>query len=397
MKQIYLDQNATTPVRPEVLEAMLPFYREHYGNASSVHSFGRDARHAIEDARAKIARALVCDPSEVVFTGSGTESDNMAIKGAVFANREKGDHIITSRIEHHAVLHTFEFLEKHHGIKTTYLGVDENGLVDPRELEKAITPKTLLVSVMHANNEVGAIEPLEELGQICREHKVWLHTDAVQTFGKADTNVGRLGVSMLSLSGHKIYAPKGVGVLYIKKGTRIQPLIHGGGHEKNRRAGTENVAGIVGLGVAAELALAERDAENEKLRTLRDRLWQGISGRISHIRRNGHPDTTMAGVLNVSFEYIEGESILLSLDMKGIACSSGSACTSGSLEPSHVLLAMGIPVELAHGSVRFSLGRGNTAAEVDYTVESLAAIVARLREMSPITPKNSCGTDGKAS
>lgn len=397
MEPIYLDHGATTPVRDEVLQAMLPFYGPRFGNPSSIHSLGREVRQAIEASREKVAQVLNCDPSEVVFTGSGTESDNQAIKGAVFANRGRGDHIITTKIEHHAVLHTFEYLQKHFNIRTTFLGVDRYGLVDPEELRRAINEKTILVSVMQANNEVGTIQPLPELADICREKKVLFHSDAVQAFGKLETDVKKLGVDLLSLSAHKIYGPKGVGALYVKKGTRLHPLIHGGGHERNRRAGTENAAGIAGLGAAAELAAGERLAQRDRLTALRERLWQGIERNIPHVRRNGHPERSLPGTLNVSFEYIEGEGILLSLDMKGIAASSGSACTSGSLEPSHVLAAMGVPTEIAQGSLRFSLGRDNTEEQMDYTVEVLSRAVARLREMSPIAPRTSCGIEGKSS
>jgi len=396
MEPIYLDHSATTPVRDEVLQAMLPFYGTEFGNPSSIHSLGREVRQSIGASREKVAAALACDPSEVVFTGSGTESDNQAIKGAVFANRDRGDHIITTKIEHHAVLHTFEYLQKHFNIRTTFLGVDRYGLVDPEELRRAINQKTILVSVMQANNEVGTIQPLPELADICRENKVLFHSDAVQAFGKLETDVKNLGVDLLSLSAHKIYGPKGVGALYVKKGTRLHPLIHGGGHEKNRRAGTENAAGIAGLGAAAELAAGERLVQWDRLTALRERLWQGIEKNIPHVRRNGHPEKSLPGILNVSFEYIEGEGILLSLDMKGIAASSGSACTSGSLEPSHVLAAMGVPTEIAQGSLRFSIGRGNTEEQMDYTVGVLSQAVARLREMSPIAPRPSCGINSKS-
>jgi cysteine desulfurase len=393
MERIYLDHNATTPVRPEALEAMLPFLTASYGNASSIHSFGREARTAVEQSRLKIAGLLGCDPSEVVFTGSGTESDNQAIKGAAFAQRERGNHLVTTRIEHHAVLHTVEYLVKYHGFEATYVGVDQHGMVDPAAVARAITDRTILVSVMHANNETGAIQPLAEIGKICQARNVPLHSDAVQTFAKLPTDVGQLGVSLLSLSGHKIYAPKGVGALYVRKGTRLHPLVHGGGHERNRRAGTENVAGIVALAAAAGLAAQERGSENPRIAALRDRLWDGINARIKHVHRNSHPTRCLDNTLNVSFEYIEGESILLALDMKGIAASSGSACTSGSLEPSHVLLAMGMPVEQAHGSVRFSLGHGTTAEQVDRTIAALAEVVDKLRQMSPLTPP-ACGAAG---
>lgn len=391
METIYLDHNATTPLRPEVLEAMLPYLRERYGNASSIHTPGREARKAVEEARIKVARSLGCDQSEVVFTGSGTEADNQAIKGAFFSLREKRGRLVTSRIEHHAVLHTVEYLEKHHGARACFLGVDGHGLVDPEALRACLDDSTALVSVMHANNEVGTVQPVAELAAVCRERGALFHTDAVQTFGKLDCDVGKLGVDLLSLSAHKIYGPKGVGALFVRRGTRLHSLVHGGSHERSRRAGTENVAGIVGLGAAAELALREREEECRKLSALRDRLWQGIQASIPEVRRNGHPERTLPGTLSVCFRYIEGESVLLMLDMKGIACSSGSACTSGSLEPSHVLAAMGVPTEEAQGSVRFSLGRGNTEAEVDRTVEVLQEAVAKLRSMSPIAPPGNCG------
>jgi cysteine desulfurase len=397
MPSIYFDHNATTPVRSEALEAMLPYCQKNYGNASSLYALGRAAHQAIESSRQKIAAILNCEPAEIVFTGSGTESDNHAIKGVFFANRAKGAGLLTSKIEHHAVFHSCEYLEKYHGAKTVYLGVDRDGLLDLEALRQTVTPETVLVSIMHANNEVGSIQPLAEISKICRSQKAYLHTDAVQTFGKIETDVKKLGVDLLSLSGHKIYAPKGVGALYIKKGTKIHPLIHGGGHEKNRRAGTENVAGIVALARAAELAAEERDAEAVRLAGLRERLWQGLQNGISHIRRNGSPGSSLPGTLNVSFEFIEGESILLSLDIKGIAASSGSACTSGALEPSHVLAAMGVPTETAQGSVRFSLGRENTEQEVDYAIAELPAIITRLRQMSPIAPKESCQMNGKPS
>jgi len=395
MPSIYFDHNATTPVRPEALEAMLPYYQKNYGNASSLYALGRAAHQAIESSRQKLAAILNCEPAEIIFTGSGTESDNHAIKGVFFANGAKGSGLLTSKIEHHAVFHSFEYLEKYHGAKAVYVGVDQDGLLDLESLTQAVTPETVLVSIMHANNEVGSIQPLAEISKICRSQNVYLHTDAVQTFGKIETDVKKLGVDLLSLSGHKIYAPKGVGALYIKKGTRIHPLIHGGGHEKNRRAGTENVAGIVALARAAELATEERDTEAVRLAGLRERLWQGLKEKISHIRRNGSPGSSLPGTLNVSFEFIEGESILLSLDIKGIAASSGSACTSGSLEPSHVLAAMGVPTEIAQGSVRFSLGRENTDQDVDYAITELPAIISRLRQMSPIAPKESYQINGK--
>jgi cysteine desulfurase len=397
MPAIYFDHNATTPVRPEVLEAMLPYYQNGYGNASSLHALGRAARQVLEESRRKLAEVLNCEPSEIVFTGSGTEADNHAIKGVFFANGAGRPVLVTSKIEHHAVLHSFEYLEKHHGAKTVYVGVDSEGLLDLEALKKAVTTETCLVSVMHANNEVGTVQPLPEIAAICHSQNAYFHSDAIQTFGKLETDVKKLGVDLMSISGHKIYAPKGVGALYIKKGTKLHSLIHGGGHERNRRAGTENVAGIVALARAAELAAGERESQSLKLSGLRERLWQGLQKNISHLRRNGSKDLGLPGTLNVSFEFIEGESILLSLDVKGIAASSGSACTSGSLEPSHVLAAMGVPTETAQGSVRFSLGRENTEQEVDYAIAELPAIIARLRQMSPIAPKESCRVNGKSS
>ncbi len=382
MEAIYMDHNATTPLRAEVLEAMLPYLKEEFGNASSIHAFGRRAAMGINEARKKVAGALGCRPEEVVFTSGGTEADNLAIKGTAYARREKGDHIITTPIEHHAVLHTCQYLEKQ-GFRITYLPVDEYGMVDPDEVRKAITDRTILVSVMHANNEVGTIQPLAEIGRITREKGVLFHTDAVQTFGKLPTKVDELGVDLLSLSAHKIYGPKGVGALYVRQGTPLDPLLHGGHHERNRRAGTENVAGIVGLGRAAELALAEMEEEAARLTALRERLWEGIAASIPGVRRNGHPTHTLPGTLNVCFEYMEGESIVLGLDMKGVAVSTGSACTSDSLEPSHVLLAMGVPPVIAQGSIRFSLGRDNTTEQVDYVVATLPAIIEPLRAMSP--------------
>jgi len=381
-----MDHNATTPLREEVLEAMLPYLREHFGNASSLHSFGIKARQAIEEARGKVAQALGCEPREVVFTGSGTEADNQAIKGVAYANRERGDHIITSRIEHHAVLHTCQYLEKQ-GFRVTYLPVDKYGIVDPDDVRRAITDRTILITIMHANNEVGTIQPIAEIGRIAREKGVYFHTDAVQTVGKLPTKVDVLGVDLLSLSAHKIYGPKGVGALYIRRGTRIDSLLHGGHHEWGKRASTENVAGIVGLARALELRMGEMEEEARRLTALRERLYEGIRERIDHIRLNGHPTQRLPGTLSICFEYIEGESIIMGLDLVGVAVSSGSACTSASLEPSHVLLAMGIHPAVAQGSIRFSLGRGNTEEQVDYVIEQLPPIVARLREMSIFSPE----------
>ena len=386
MRPIYMDHNATTPLREEVLEAMLPYLGEHFGNASSLHSFGIKARQAIEEARGKVAQALGCKPREVVFTGSGTEADNQAIKGVAYANRKKGDHIITSRIEHHAVLHTCQYLERQ-GFRVTYLPVDGYGMVDPDDVRRAITDRTILITIMHANNEVGTIQPIAEIGRIARERGVYFHTDAVQTVGKLPTRVDELGVDLLSLSAHKIYGPKGVGALYIRRGTRIDPLLHGGHHEWGKRASTENVAGIVGLARALELRMGEMEEEARRLTALRERLYEGIRERIDHIRLNGHPTQRLPGTLSICFEYIEGESIIMGLDLVGVAVSSGSACTSASLEPSHVLLAMGIHPAVAQGSIRFSLGRENTEEQVDYVIEQLPPIVARLREMSIFSPE----------
>ena len=381
MKRIYMDHNATTPLREEVLEAMLPYLREEFGNASSPHSFGRGARKAVEAAREKVAVALGAQPREIIFTGCGTEADNQAIKGVAFANRGKGDHLITSRVEHKAVLETCQYLEKQ-GFRATYLPVDEVGLVSPADVAAAITDRTLLVSVMFANNEVGTIQPIAEIAQVCREKGVYLHTDAIQAVGKLPLDVHQLGLDLLSLSAHKFYGPKGVGVLYVRKGVKIDPLLHGGHQEWGQRAATENVAGIVGLGRAIELRLDEMDAEATRLAALRDRLYEGLVGRIDHIHLNGHPTRRLPGTLDVSFEYVEGEGIIMGLDMAGVAVSSGSACTSGSLEPSHVLLAMGIHPAVAQGSIRFSLGRENTEADVDTVIETLPPIVERLRAMS---------------
>jgi len=381
MRRIYMDHNATTPLREQVLEAMLPYLREEFGNASSLHSFGRGARKAVEAAREKVAAALGAQPREIIFTGCGTEADNQAIKGVAFANRGKGDHLITSRVEHKAVLETCQYLEKQ-GFRATYLPVDEYGLVSPAGVAAAITDRTLLVSVMYANNEVGTVQPIAEIAQVCREKGVYLHTDAIQAVGKLPVDVHQLGLDLLSLSAHKFYGPKGVGVLYVRKGVKIDPLLHGGHQEWGQRAATENVAGIVGLGRAIELRLDEMGAEATRLAALRDRLYEGLVGRIDHIHLNGHPTRRLPGTLDVSFEYIEGEGIIMGLDMAGVAVSSGSACTSGSLEPSHVLLAMGIHPAVAQGSIRFSLGRENTEADVDTVIETLPPIVERLRAMS---------------
>lgn len=384
-KLIYVDHNATTPIRQEVQNAMKPYLKEIYGNASSVHQIGQKAQKALEESREKMASLIgTQDANEIIFTAGGTESDNTAVKGIAFAFRDKGNHIITSSIEHHAVYNTCQYLEKYHGFKVTYLPVDTYGRVNPQDLEKAITDKTILVSIMMANNEVGIIEPIEELGNICRKRKVLFHTDAVQGGGKLSIDVKKLQVDMLSLSAHKFNGPKGVGVLYLRKGIRLHPLIHGGHHERNRRAGTENVAGIVGMVKAAELAWKEMDNENKRLAALRDKLERELLKRVPYARVNGDTRHRLSNTLNISFEFIEGEGIILSLDMKGIAVSTGSACTSGSLEPSHVLKAMGVPIEIAHGSVRFSLGRENSEEDIDYVIETVPEVVERLRSMSPL-------------
>jgi cysteine desulfurase len=383
VKRIYMDNNATTPVRPEVLEAMLPFYREQFGNPSSVHWAGRAVAGAVEKAREQVARMINCSPAEVVFLSCGSEGDNMAIKGTADALRDKGNHIITTAVEHPAVLETCKFMEKQ-GYRVTYLPVDRDGMLDLGELEAAITDQTILISVMWANNETGNLYPIEEIGAIARKYKVRFHTDAVQAVGKVPVDVQKANVDMLVLSGHKLGAPKGVGAMYIRRGTKMTPLLHGGHQERNRRAGTHNVAAIAGLGLACELAGAEMDATMARVRRLREKLEQGIMRAIPDVKLNGHPTQRLPNTLNISFAYIEGESLLLNFDMKGVAASSGSACTSGSLEPSHVMGAMCVEITLAHSSTRFSLGRDNTEEDVDYVLEILPPIVQRLREMSPL-------------
>jgi cysteine desulfurase len=370
-------------MRPEVLQAMLPFLEEQYGNPSSIYDTGRTARQALDRARDRIALIIGASPREIVFTSGGSEADNLAIKGAAFALRGRGSHIITSVIEHHAVYNPCHYLEKQ-GFRITVLPVDADGLVDPAAVEAALTPETILVSIMHANNEIGTIQPIAEIGKILRERKILFHTDAVQTVGHIPVNVQELGVDLLSLSAHKFYGPKGVGALYVRRGVRLDPLVHGGAQEHNRRAGTENVAGIVGMAEALALAAEEMDKEAQRQRELRDRLIDGIMDRIPHTRLNGHPKERLPGNVSVCFEFIEGEALLLNLDMHGIASSSGSACTSGSLEPSHVLLALGLPHEIAHGSLRMTLGRGTTAADIDTVLEVLPGIVDKLRQMSPL-------------
>lgn len=386
MRRIYIDHNSTTPLHPDVLEAMLPYYRDDFGNASSVHYFGRQARQAVEEARRKVASLIGADGDEVIFTSGGSESDNLAIRGAAYQLRHKGNHIITSSVEHLAVLAPCKRLEKE-GFRVTYLPVDPYGVVDIDALKQAITKETILISVMTANNEVGTIQPIAEVGKIAKENRILFHTDAIQAAGKIEVDVNILGVDMLSLSAHKIYGPKGVGALYLRKRTRIEPLILGGHHEKNLRAGTENVAGIAGFGKAAEIALSEMEYQSRTLMALRDMLYEGLLKNIDDIKLNGHPTQRLPNTLNVSFEYLEGESIILSLDLEGIAVSTGSACTSGSLEPSHVLLAMGVRPQTSQGSIRFSLGRVNTEEDIDYVIRILPGIIERLRSMSPLYEK----------
>ena len=380
---IYMDHAATTPTRPEVVEAMLPYFHERFGNPSSLYSIARESKKVVESARETIARALGADPMEIFFTSGGTESDNWALKGVASANLKKGNHIITSAIEHHAVLHTAEFLEKQ-GFHVTYVPVDPFGRVDPGVIEDAITDKTVLISIMTANNEIGTIEPIREIGSIAHNHGIPFHTDAVQAAGHIPLSVKEDNITLLSLSAHKFYGPKGIGVLYIRKGTRIDPLLHGGGQERNRRAGTENLAGIVGLATALDISVRTMNEEGARLRNLRDRLISGIQSSVPHTRLNGHPTMRLPGNVNMSVEFIEGESMLLLLDRHGICASTGSACTSGSLEPSHVLMAIGLPHEVAHGSLRLTLGEANTNEEVDKVLEVMPGVAAKLRAMSPL-------------
>ena len=383
MNRIYMDNAATTRVTAPVAEAMLPYLTEVFGNPSSVHWYGREAKKALENARRQVAAALKCEPGEVYFTGCGTESDNWAIRGTAYAKKAKGNHIITSAVEHHAVLHTCQQLERE-GFDVTYLPVDEYGRVSAESVEKAIRPETTLITIMAANNEIGTLMPIEEIAKVAKAHGVLFHTDAVQAIGSIHFDVKAMGIDMLSLSGHKFHAPKGVGVLYIRKGVHLQRLIQGGAQEKTQRAGTENMASIVGLGKAIEIAEANVEQHNEYLSKLRDHMIERILKEIPYTRLNGHATERLPGNVNVSIEYVEGEALLLSLDLKGVAASSGSACTSGSLDPSHVLLAIGLPHEIAHGSLRFSLSEDNTMEEVDYTVDELKIIVERLRAMSPL-------------
>lgn len=385
MRKVYLDNAATTALSPKVLEKMMPYLTDIYGNASSPHSFGQDARIGVEHAREQVARAINADPSEIVFTGCGTESDNTVLFGVAERYAKKGDHIITTNVEHHAILHSCAALEKK-GIKVTYLPVDKDGLVTPEQVRDAITDKTILVSVMFANNEVGTIMPIPEIAAVCHEKGVLFHTDAVQAAGHIPIDVKAMGIDMLSISGHKFHGPKGVGVLYERKGIRLPSYIIGGEQEKGRRAGTENVAGIVGLGEALELAVTNMSETSARMTRMRDRLIEGIEATIPEVKLNGHRTKRLPNNVNFSIKYIEGESILLMLDMAGIAASSGSACTSGSLDPSHVLLALGLTHEVAHGSVRMTLGDDTTDEDIDYVLETLPKVAHRLRAMSPISP-----------
>jgi cysteine desulfurase len=384
MKRIYLDYAATTPLHPDALKAMLPYFSEAFGNPSSIHACGQEARSAIEKARGQVAGLIGADEEEICFTSGGTEADNFAISGAALANEKKGKHIITTAIEHHAVLETCKTLEKR-GFKATYLPVDAYGMVDPADVKRAITRETIMISVMHANNEVGTVQPLVEIGEIAREAGVLFHTDAVQTAGHIPAEVNNLGVNLLSMSAHKLYGPKGVGALYIKKGTLLTPFLRGGGQEKERRAGTENVPGIVGFGKASEIALGEMEEEARKLTALRDGFIKELQERIDGTKLNGHPLQRLPNNINVSVDFVEGESTLLNLDRQGICASTGSACSSGNLEASHVLLATGCSHEQAHGSLRFTLGKWTTRAELDTVLEVLPPIVKKLRAMSPLT------------
>ncbi len=380
---IYLDNASTTKLDKRVLDRMLPYLTEEYGNPSAIYKPAKTARKAVEEARATVAKILNCEPAEIYFTASGSESDNTAIKGIARRYRDKGRHIITSKIEHPAVLETCKALERE-GFDVTYISVDGNGILDLKELENSIREDTILISVMFANNEIGTLQPVKEIGEIAKRHDVFFHTDAVQAVGSEWIDVKRLGIDSLSLSAHKFHGPKGVGALYVKSGVRFERFVDGGHQEKGRRAGTENVAGIVGLAAAMELSYAELQEKNSRVRALRDHYEAEVEKRIPYIKRNGDQKKRLAGTSNISFEFIEGEGLLLNLDLKGICASSGSACTSGSLDPSHVLLAIGLKHEIAHGSLRISIGKYNTKEEIDFLVESLVEIVNKLREMSPL-------------
>ena len=381
MHRIYLDNNATTRVAGEVLEAMLPFYMDLYGNASSVHWFGQESKAAIDVARRQVAELLGAEPNEIVFTSGGTESDNLALRGIVGASPSKEKHIITSQIEHHAVLHCCEALQKQ-GVRVTYVPVDSEAKVDPADVKKAVSPETILISIMHSNNEVGTIQPIQEIAEIAQEHDICFHTDAVQAAGKIPIDVNELGVDLLSIAGHKFHAPKGIGALYVRKGTRIQPLFHGGAHERNRRAGTENVAQIVGLGKAAELAVSDLESRSHAIEELRNYFESEVIRRIPETRLNGPRNGRIPNTSNIRFEHAESEGMVINLDLAGVACSTGSACASGSIEPSHVLKAMGLATSEAFGAVRFSLSRYTTREEIDQVLGVLPKIVDRLRKVA---------------
>ncbi len=385
-KRYYFDHAATTPLDPEVFQAMEPFFQDKFGNPSSIYQEGQEAERALTEAREKVQQMInAADSREIIFTSSGTEADNLAVKGAAMAREDRGKHIITSKTEHHAVLHTCEFLEKHLDFEVTYLPVDEEGLIDLQQLEEAIRPDTILITIMTANNEIGAIQPISRIAEIAGEHEIYFHTDAVQAAGQLEIDVQQSGVDLLSLSAHKINGPKGVGALYVKKGTRLLPQMQGGAQERKRRASTENVPGIVGFGKAAELAVKRLPEKRQKLIKFRDRIIDTVLEEISEVRLNGpRGDQRLPNNVSFCFRYIEGESILLNLDMLGIAASSGSACTSGSLDPSHVMLSLGLSHEIAHGSLRISMGYNTTEEEVDYLLEHLPSVIQKLRDMSPL-------------
>jgi cysteine desulfurase len=382
LKRVYLDNNATTPVAPEVFEAMKPYLVEDYGNASSIHWFGQRAKNAVEKARQQVAKLLNARPGEVIFTSGGTEADNAAIFGIVQAARVANPHIITTRIEHHAVLNTAQALEKQ-GVDVTYVGVGNGGVVDPADVRRAIRPETVLISIMHANNEIGTIQPLEEIGAIAREHDIYFHTDAVQSMGKIPVDTEKLGVDLLSLSAHKLNGPKGAGAMYIRRGTTLRPLLYGGHHERDRRPGTENVPGIVGLGMAAELAWAHLEEYGQRVAALRDRLERNVLELVPQVSVNGDRERRLPNTSNLSFECVEGEGFVIAMDLKGFACSTGAACSSGSVEPSHVLSAIDCTPERARSSIRFSLGRYTTEGDIDATLAAVPAVVERLRAVSP--------------
>lgn len=382
--KVYLDNSATTPVKPEVAEVMFDVIKNNYGNPSSVHTFGQEVKPIIDKARNQVAQLINAKPNEIYFTGSGTEADNWALKGAAFALKDKGNHIITSKIEHHAVLHTCEYLEKHHGFEVTYLDVDDKGFISLQELADSIRPETILITIMYANNEIGTVEPIKEIAEIAKANKILFHTDAVQALGNIKIDVKELGIDMMSVSGHKLYAPKGVGALYIRTGVKIDNLLHGGAQERKKRPGTENTAGIAAFGKACELAEANLDNHIQRVKTLRDRLIKGIVDKIPHTIVTGDLEKRLPTIASFCFRFIEGESLLLSCDMVGIAGSSGSACTSGELDPSHVLMSIGLTHEIAHGSLRLSLSDFTTEEEIDYVIEKLPEIVQRLRNMSPL-------------